>query len=159
LDPETDVGPLITSEDRDRVSEWMDEAVDAGAERLTGGTVAAGHLRPVVLDQVGNEARIWKREAFGPVIAVRSFETLDEAIRLANDTEYGLQAGIFTRDLSTAFAAMERLEFGGVTINEAPTFRVDQMPYGGTKGSGNTREGPHFTVREMTEERTVVLRI
>ncbi len=159
LDPETDVGPVITSEDRERVAEWINEAIEAGAERLTGGTVEGGHLRPVVLDAVGDEVRIWKREAFGPVIAVRSFETLDEAIDLANDTDYGLQAGIFTRDLGTAFAAMERLEFGGVTINEAPTFRVDQMPYGGTKGSGNTREGPHFTVREMTEERTVVFRI
>jgi acyl-CoA reductase-like NAD-dependent aldehyde dehydrogenase len=159
LDPETDVGPLITDEDRERVSEWIDEAVEAGAESLTGGTVDGGHLRPVVLDRVGDEVRIWKREAFGPVIAVRSFETLEEAIDLANDTDYGLQAGIFTRDLNTAFAAIERLEFGGVTINEAPTFRVDQMPYGGMKGSGNTREGPHFTVREMTEERMVVLRI
>ncbi len=159
LDPETDVGPVITSEDRQRVAEWIDEAVDAGAERLAGGTVDGGHLRPVVLDAVGREVRVWRREAFGPVIAVRSFETLDEAIDLANETDYGLQAGIFTQDLATAFAAMDRLEFGGVTINEAPTFRVDQMPYGGTKGSGNTREGPHFTVREMTEERTVVLRL
>src|SRR6266540_1983230 len=148
LDPETDVGPVITSEDRQRVAEW-----------LAGGTVDGGHLRPVVLDAVGREVRVWRREAFGPVIAVRSFETLDEAIDLANETDYGLQAGIFTQDLATAFAAMDRLEFGGVTINEAPTFRVDQMPYGGTKGSGNTREGPHFTVREMTEERTVVLRL
>jgi acyl-CoA reductase-like NAD-dependent aldehyde dehydrogenase len=159
LDPRTDVGPLITGEDRDRVSEWTAEAVDAGGRSLGGGTVDGGHLRPVVLDGVDPEVRAWKREVFGPVIAVRAFDSLDEAIELANDTEYGLQAGIFTRDLNRAFAAIERLEFGGVTINEAPTFRVDQMPYGGTKGSGNTREGPHFTVREMTEERTVVLRV
>ncbi|MGH2658856.1 MAG: aldehyde dehydrogenase family protein [Actinomycetota bacterium] len=159
LAPETDVGPVITGEDRDRISEWIDEAVDAGARRLAGGTIDGGHLRPVVLDLVEPELRIWQREVFGPVIAVRAFDGLDEAIDLANSTDYGLQAGIFTRDLDTAFTAMERLEFGGVTINEAPTFRVDQMPYGGTKGSGNTREGPHFTVREMTEERTVVLRV
>lgn len=159
LDPETDVGPLISEEDRARVSDWVEEAVGAGASRLGGGTVDGGHLRPVVLDDVGTELPVWQREVFGPVIAVRSFESLDEALDLANGTDYGLQAGIYTRDLATAFTAMERLEFGGVTVNQAPTFRVDQMPYGGTKGSGNTREGPHFTVREMTEERTVVLRM
>jgi acyl-CoA reductase-like NAD-dependent aldehyde dehydrogenase len=113
----------------------------------------------LVLDGVAPHLRIWQREVFGPVIGVKSFETLDEAIDLANGTEHGLQAGIFTRDLNTAFSAMERLQFGGVTVNQAPTFRVDQMPYGGTKGSGNTREGPHDTVREMTEERTIVLRV
>jgi acyl-CoA reductase-like NAD-dependent aldehyde dehydrogenase len=113
----------------------------------------------VVLDGVDPKVRAWNREIFGPVISVGTFDTLDEAIELANDTDYGLQAGIFTRDLNRAFAAIEGLEFGGVTVNQAPTFRVDQMPYGGTKGSGNTREGPYFTVREMTEERTVVLRI
>lgn len=159
LDPDTDVGPVITSEDRDRISEWVDQATEAGADRLAGGTTDGGHLRPVVLDGVDTELRVWQREVFGPVVGVRAFDDLDDAIDLANATDYGLQAGIFTRDLNTAFAAMERLEFGGVTINEAPTFRVDQMPYGGTKGSGNTREGPHFTVREMTEERTIVLRV
>jgi acyl-CoA reductase-like NAD-dependent aldehyde dehydrogenase len=92
-----------------------------------------------------------------PVVAVRAFEDIDEAFELANGTDYGLQAGIYTADLNTALTAAERLEFGGVTINETPTFRVDQMPYGGTKESGNTREGPHFTVREMTEERMVVV--
>jgi acyl-CoA reductase-like NAD-dependent aldehyde dehydrogenase len=159
LNPGTDVGPLISGGDRDRVSEWIDEAERAGAEKLAGGTIDGGHLRPVVLDRVEPELRVWQREVFGPVIGVRAFDDLDEAIDLANGPDYGLQAGIFTRDLNTAFAAMERLEFGGVTINEAPTFRVDQMPYGGTKGSGNTREGPHFTVREMTEERTIVIRL
>jgi acyl-CoA reductase-like NAD-dependent aldehyde dehydrogenase len=158
-DPKTDVGPLITLEDRDRVSEWIEEAVDSGSRSLLGGTVDGGHLRPVVLDGVDPKVRAWNREIFGPVISVGTFDTLDEAIELANDTDYGLQAGIFTRDLNRAFAAIEGLEFGGVTVNQAPTFRVDQMPYGGTKGSGNTREGPYFTVREMTEERTVVLRI
>jgi acyl-CoA reductase-like NAD-dependent aldehyde dehydrogenase len=159
LDPETDVGPVITSGDRDRISQWVDEAADSGAARLAGGTTDGGHLRPVVLDGVDPELRVWRNEVFGPVIGVRAFDHFDEAIDLANGTDYGLQAGIFTSDLNTAFAAMERLEFGGVTVNEAPTFRVDQMPYGGTKGSGNTREGPHFTVREMTEERTIVLRV
>ena len=156
---DTDVGPLIDEDARTRVGEWVDEATDKGAERLTGGTFDGGHLRPTVLDRVPTDVRAWEREIFGPVLGLRTFESLDEAIGLANNTDYGLQAGIFTRDLATAIAASERLEFGGVTINEAPTFRVDQMPYGGTKESGNTREGPHYTVRDMTEERMVVIKL
>jgi acyl-CoA reductase-like NAD-dependent aldehyde dehydrogenase len=156
---DTDVGPLIDEHARTRVGEWLDEATDKGAERLAGGTFDGGHVRPTVLDRVPTDVRAWEREIFGPVLGVRSFESLDEAIELANDTDYGLQAGIFTRDLATAIGASERLEFGGVTINEAPTFRVDQMPYGGTKESGNTREGPHYTVRDMTEERMVVIKL
>ena len=94
---------------------------------------------------------------FGPVCTVNPYDSLDEAIELANGTPYGLQAGIFTSSIGAALAAAERLEFGGVTINEAPTFRADQMPYGGVKDSGNTREGPRWAVREMTEERLVVI--
>jgi acyl-CoA reductase-like NAD-dependent aldehyde dehydrogenase len=156
---DTDVGPLIDEDARTRVGEWVDEATDKGAERLAGGTFDGGHLRPIVLDRVPTDVRAWEREIFGPVLGLRTFESLDEAIGLANNTDYGLQAGIFTRDLATAITASELLEFGGVTINEAPTFRVDQMPYGGTKGSGNTREGPHYTVRNMTEERMVVIKL
>jgi acyl-CoA reductase-like NAD-dependent aldehyde dehydrogenase len=156
---DTDVGPLIDDDARRRVAEWIDEAADTGAERLAGGIFDGGHLRPTVLDGVATDVRAWDREIFGPVLGLRTFESLDEAIELANDTDYGLQAGIFTRDLTAAITASERLEFGGVTINEAPTFRVDQMPYGGTKESGNTREGPHYTVRDMTEERMVVIKL
>ncbi|MBD0317296.1 MAG: aldehyde dehydrogenase family protein [Thermoleophilia bacterium] len=158
-DADTDVGPLIDEDARTRVAEWIDEALAAGAERVTGGTGEHGHLCPTVLDGVATDVRVWTQEVFGPVVGVRPFSTFEEAIELANGTPFGLQAGIFTRDLSTAFTASERLEFGGVTINEAPTFRVDQMPYGGTKESGNTREGPHYTVREMSEERMVVLHL
>ena len=96
-------------------------------------------------------------EAFGPVCTIQAYDTLDEAISLANATRYGLQAGIFTGSVKTALAAAAALEFGGVTVNEAPTFRADQMPYGGVKASGNTKEGPHYAVREMTEERLIVL--
>jgi acyl-CoA reductase-like NAD-dependent aldehyde dehydrogenase len=158
-DDETDVGPLIDAEARARVGSWLDEATDRGAELLVGGTFGSDHLRPTVLDRVPTNVSAWKREIFGPVLGLHAFTSLEEAIALANETEYGLQAGIFTRDLATAIAASERLEFGGVTINEAPTFRVDQMPYGGTKESGNTREGPHYTVRDMTEERMVVIKL
>jgi acyl-CoA reductase-like NAD-dependent aldehyde dehydrogenase len=96
---------------------------------------------------------------FGPVCTVTPYETPEEAIALANGTRFGLQAGVFTSDLKSALRAARELEFGGVTINEAPTFRADQMPYGGVKDSGNTREGPAYAVREMTEERLVVLQL
>ena len=103
--------------------------------------------------------RISCEELFGPAVAVSSSNTIEEAIALANGTRYGLQAGIFTRDLKTALTAAQRLEFGGVTVNEAPTFRADQMPYGGVKDSGNTREGPAYAVRELTEDRLVVINL
>jgi acyl-CoA reductase-like NAD-dependent aldehyde dehydrogenase len=157
LSPETAVGPLIDAAALDRVVEWVDEATAGGSRRVVGDGVRGTCLAPVVLDEVDPAARVWHDEVFGPVVSVRTFESLDEAFDLANDTEYGLQAGIYTQDLQVALTAAERLQFGGVTINETPTFRVDQMPYGGTKESGNTREGPHFTVREMTEERMVVV--
>ena len=97
------------------------------------------------------------QEVFGPVCVVNPVDSLAEAYERANGTDFGLQAGIFTASIATALAAAEALEFGGVTVNEAPTFRADQMPYGGIKESGNTKEGPAFTIREMTEERLVVL--
>jgi acyl-CoA reductase-like NAD-dependent aldehyde dehydrogenase len=158
-DPSTDVGPSITTAARERVAAWIDEATMAGAKPLAGGTFGDGHLRPVVLDGVGLEQKVWSKEVFGPVVSIVPFDTFDEAIDLANGTEFGLQAGIFTRDLKSALEAMHRLRFGGVTINQAPQFRVDNMPYGGTKASGNTKEGPHDAVREMTEERMVVVRL
>jgi acyl-CoA reductase-like NAD-dependent aldehyde dehydrogenase len=96
-------------------------------------------------------------EVFGPVVTVSPVDTLDEAIELANSTKYGLQAGVFTGELATMIRAARALQFGGVIVNEAPTFRADQMPYGGVKESGNTREGPAYAVREMTEERLVVV--
>jgi acyl-CoA reductase-like NAD-dependent aldehyde dehydrogenase len=154
---ETDVGPLIDRESRDRVLEWIEEARTAGAEVLTGGAMDGELLRPTVIANASPDLKVSCREVFGPVCTVNPYDTLDEAIALANGTPYGLQAGIFTSSTKTALAAAERLEFGGVTINEAPTFRADQMPYGGVKDSGNTREGPRWAVREMTEERLVVI--
>jgi acyl-CoA reductase-like NAD-dependent aldehyde dehydrogenase len=158
-EPDTDVGPLIDDAARDRVADWTDQALSSGAEGLVGGTAERGHLLPTVLDGIPTNTRAWQREIFGPFLGLRRFATLDEAIALANGTEYGLQAGIFTSDLTTAIIASERLDFGGVTVNEAPTFRVDQMPYGGVKASGNTREGPRYAVRDMTEERMVVIKV
>jgi acyl-CoA reductase-like NAD-dependent aldehyde dehydrogenase len=159
LDPETDVGPLITAGDRDRVKEWVDEAVAAGAELLTGGElVDEGRcLAPTLLGSPPREAKVWCEEIFGPVATIDRFSDFSEALRMANDSKFGLQAGVFTRDVSRGLEAANTLEFGGVLINEVPTFRADQMPYGGVKDSGNTREGPAFAVMELTEERFITL--
>ncbi len=155
----TDVGPLIDGVNRDRVLEWIEEARAAGAEILAGGTLDGELLRPTVVASPGPELKVSCEEVFGPLCTVSAYDSLDEAIALANGTRFGLQAGIFTASLKTALRAANELEFGGVTVNEAPTFRADQMPYGGVKDSGNTREGPAFAVREMTEERLVVVQL
>jgi acyl-CoA reductase-like NAD-dependent aldehyde dehydrogenase len=156
-DEETDVGPVIDTEAKERVLAWIAES---GGEVLTGGDVTDdGLIRPTVIVRPLPEAKVSCEEVFGPVCTVTPYGSLDEAIELANGTRYGLQAGIFTPNVKTALAAARRLEFGGVTVNEAPTFRADQMPYGGVKDSGNTREGPAYAVRELTEERVVVLQL
>jgi acyl-CoA reductase-like NAD-dependent aldehyde dehydrogenase len=156
-DEGTDVGPLISEHDRDRVLDWVRAS---GGEVLTGGdTTASGLVRPTVIANPRPDDKVQCEEVFGPVVTVTRVATLDEAIERANATRYGLQAAIFSADLATCFEAAQRLEFGGVTVNEAPTFRADQMPYGGVKASGNTKEGPAWAVREMTEERLVVLQL
>jgi acyl-CoA reductase-like NAD-dependent aldehyde dehydrogenase len=155
-DEDTDVGPVIDEGARDRILSWIEEAKSAGARVLTGGDVTDGLLRPTVLAEVTPDMKVSCLEVFGPLCTLSAYESVDEAFQLANGTEYGLQAGIFTSKVQTALAAGDALDFGGITVNEAPTFRADQMPYGGVKASGNTKEGPHYAVREMTEERLVV---
>jgi acyl-CoA reductase-like NAD-dependent aldehyde dehydrogenase len=154
---ETDVGPVIDDGARERILEWIGEARSGGATVLAGGEENEGLIRPTVLADVKPEMRVAREEVFGPVCTLTPYDSLEEGLRLANSTRYGLQAGIFTGSLESALAAARGLEFGGVTVNEAPTFRSDQMPYGGVKASGNTKEGPHYSVREMTEERLVVI--
>jgi acyl-CoA reductase-like NAD-dependent aldehyde dehydrogenase len=156
-DEETDVGPVIDEDARRRILEWIKEARAAGAEILSGGEEQDGLIRPTVIANAAPELKVSCDEVFGPVVTVNPVDSLDEAIELANSTRFGLQAGIFTNGLSNALKAAQKLEFGGVTVNEAPTFRADQMPYGGVKDSGNTREGPAYAVRELTEERLVVI--
>jgi acyl-CoA reductase-like NAD-dependent aldehyde dehydrogenase len=158
-DEATDVGPLISESERDRVLSWIEQARDSGGAILTGGRLDGDLLLPTVVEQPPQDAKLSCDEAFGPVCTLQPYDELDEAIDAANATRYGLQAGIFTTSIRTALTASSRLEFGGVTVNEAPTFRADQMPYGGVKDSGNTREGPAWAVREMTEERLVVLQL
>ena len=158
-DEATDVGPLISESERDRVQSWIEQARDSGGTILTGGRLEGDLLLPTVVEQPPQDAKLSCDEAFGPVCTLQPYDELDEAIDAANATRYGLQAGIFTTSLRSALTASSRLEFGGVTVNEAPTFRADQMPYGGVKDSGNTREGPAWAVREMTEERLVVVQL
>jgi acyl-CoA reductase-like NAD-dependent aldehyde dehydrogenase len=156
-DAETDVGPVIDEGARERILSWIVEARDGGAELLTGGELDGELIQPTVIANAAPDLKVCHEEVFGPVCVVNSYESLDEAIELANGTRYGLQAGIFTNDIRAALKAAQELEFGGVTVNEAPTFRTDQMPYGGLKDSGNTREGPAYSVRELTEQRVVVI--
>ncbi len=158
LDEATEVSSLISTSERDRVKSWIDEAVDEGASVACGGEIGDdGVLRPTVIVDATPDMNVCALEVFGPVVAVQGFTDFDDALRMANDTRYGLQAGVFTRDIDKALRAVRTLDFGGVTVNEVPTWRADQMPYGGLRDSGNTREGPAYSVREMTEERLVIL--
>ncbi len=153
---DTDVGPVIDEDARDRILDWIG---GTSGEILIGGDLEGDLIRPTVIANPTREDKVSCEEVFGPVCTVTAVDSFDEAIELANGTRYGLQAGVFTASIDNAFRAAQKLEFGGVTINEAPTFRTDQMPYGGVKDSGNTREGPRYAVREMTEERVVVLEL
>ena len=156
-DDATDVGPLINEQARTRLLEWISAS---GGEVLTGGDVTdQGLLRPTVVASPSPEADLSCREAFGPVCAVQPYDSEDEAFALANSTPYGLQAGIFTRDIALGLRAARTLDFAGVTINESPSYRVDHMPYGGVNESGNTREGPRYAAREFTEERLVIIEL
>ncbi|MFN2628290.1 MAG: aldehyde dehydrogenase family protein [Gaiellaceae bacterium] len=154
---ETDVGPVIDAGARARILQWIEEARDSGARVLAGGGLDGELIRPTVLADVSDDQRLSCEEVFGPVVVVNPVDSLHEGVERANATRFGLQAGIFTAALGSALEAAAALEFGGVTINEAPTFRSDQMPYGGVKDSGNTKEGPAWAVREMTEERLVAI--
>ncbi|MFN8163766.1 MAG: aldehyde dehydrogenase family protein [Solirubrobacterales bacterium] len=159
LDPDTDVGPLITPGDRDRVKEWIDQAVGSGAKLLAGGELLdeGRCLAPTLLGAPPKDAKVWCEEIFGPVATIDTFTDFSQALEMANDSKFGLQAGVFTRDIGRGLEAARTLEFGGVLVNEVPTFRADQQPYGGVKDSGNTREGPAYAVQELTEERFVTL--
>ena len=158
MDEATDVSALISAGERDRVAEWVQEAAAQGATIAAGGTVGAdGVLRPTLIANATHEMKVCSQEVFGPVVAVQAYDDLDDALRMANDSRYGLQGSIFTSDINKALKAVRTLDFGGVLVNEVPTWRADQQPYGGLRDSGNTREGPAFSVKEMTEIRMVVL--
>lgn len=158
LDEGTVVGPVIEARHVERVLGLVKDAVAAGARVLAGGQASGQVIEPTVLVDAGPELRVCRDEVFGPVTVLAPFRTFEEALGLANDTRFGLQASLFTRDLARALGAFERLEYGGVLINEPPTFRSDNYPYGGTKDSGSGREGVRFAAEEYTEPRVLVLR-
>jgi acyl-CoA reductase-like NAD-dependent aldehyde dehydrogenase len=154
----TVVGPMINAEARDRVRSWIDAAVQAGGRLLTGGDCAGPCLRPTVLEGVPRDQAISAQEAFAPVVVLDVYDTFREALDIVNDSTFGLQAGIYTRDLQRALDAWNELEVGGVLVNNVPTFRVETMPYGGVKDSGFGREGVRYTMEEMTELKSLIVR-
>ncbi|WP_150238924.1 aldehyde dehydrogenase family protein [Nocardiopsis quinghaiensis] len=156
-DPATDVGPLVEEAAAERVAEWIEEAVTAGAELLTGGTREGVTVAPTVLADVPADARVVREEVFGPVLVLQRAAGVDAAFAAVNDSDFGLQAGVFTRDLPTAFRAHRELEVGGVVIGDVPSFRADQMPYGGVKGSGVGKEGVRAAMTDLSYERVLVL--
>lgn len=140
-----------------RAEEWINEAVGAGARLLCGGGRRGAFLEATVLTDAHNEMRICSEEVFAPVAVIQTFDDFSTALADANNTSYGLQAGVFTHDTRRMFEAARELEFGGVMINDAPAFRVDNMPYGGVKLSGFGREGVRYAMEEMTEPRLIVV--
>lgn len=156
-DPSTLVGPVISLASAERIERWIDDAVARGATRLVGGAREGAVVPPTLLADVDPASQVSCQEVFGPVMSLVPFDTLDEAIDRVNATPYGLATGIFTNRLDAAFKAARRLHVGGVHINETSSSRVDLMPYGGSKDSGFGREGPHYAVREMSEERLITL--
>lgn len=159
LDPATEIGPMISESEARRIEAWVDAAVDSGARVLTGGRRDGSYYEPTVIDNVVPGMDVLAREAFAPIVCIERYEDFGEALARVNDSVYGLQAGVYTESLDKAMQAFRRLEVGGVIINDIPTFRVDQMPYGGVKGSGTGREGPRFAVEEMTELKLCVMRV
>ncbi len=158
LDESTDVGPMIDESNAVRAEEWVSEAMRMGGRLLTGGKRDGTLLAPSVLVDVPDAARLWKDEAFAPVMAVRAYRELGEAIDAVNASRYGLQAGIYSDRLEDVLRAVHEIRCGGVMVNDVPTFRVDLMPYGGEKASGLGREGPRHSIQEMTELRVVAMR-
>ncbi|MCU1683487.1 MAG: NAD-dependent aldehyde dehydrogenase [Amycolatopsis sp.] len=155
-DTEVDVGPVVDEAAAERIVAWVDEAVASGAKLLTGGARAGATVQPTLLTDVPVTAKAWSEEIFGPVLAVSIVDGVDAAFAAVNDSAYGLQAGVFTRDVHIAFYAATELEVGGVIIGDVPSFRADQMTYGGVKGSGVGREGVLAAMTDLTEERVTV---
>jgi glyceraldehyde-3-phosphate dehydrogenase (NADP+) len=156
MDDKVVIGPLIDDGSADRVESWIDEALKGGARALYRGPRKGRLLGPTILDRVKPKMKVSCREVFGPVLTIEAYKSWDDAIRKANDSEYGLQAGVFTRDASRMMQAWHELEVGGVVGNDIPTLRLDHLPYGGVKSSGFGREGLREAMREMTEERLLL---
>ncbi len=159
LDETTDLGPMISVREAERAERWVREAVLGGATVLHGGQRDRGTLQPTVLTGTNRRMSVCCQEIFAPVVVLEPYDDLPQALSLLNDSAYGLQAGLFTRDVSVSFAAFEDLEVGGLVLNDVPTFRADSMPYGGVKDSGLGREGVRYAIEEMTERKTLVFNL
>jgi len=157
-DPATRVSALIDERSTSRVLDWVGQAVAAGGRLVAGGERDGASIAPTVLAEVPAGSAAWDEEIFGPVVALRTVADLDEALRVANDSRYGLHAAVFTSSLASAHRAIDELEVGGVVINDVPGFRSDVMPYGGVKDSGIGREGPRWAVEEFTVTRMAIIR-
>lgn len=159
LEEDTDVGPMITQEDAIRTEEWVGEAIKDGAKILIGGKREKNFYYPTVLTNVKPDMKVMRLEVFAPVVCLIEFEDFSDAVRMVDDSIYGLQAGIFTAEIEKAFEAIKKIKVGGVIINDVPTYRADQMPYGGVKESGIGREGLKYAIEEMTDMKMVVFNL
>ncbi|WP_430734280.1 aldehyde dehydrogenase family protein [Fodinisporobacter ferrooxydans] len=159
LDESTDIGPMIRMEEAKRVESWVQEAVDQGAKIVLGGHREGALYQPTILTNVNADMKVCRQEVFGPVVSIDTYSDFDDVIARVNDSDYGLQAGVFTNNLGLAMKAAREIEVGGVIINDASAYRVDHMPYGGVKRSGTGKEGPAYAIEEMTEERIVVFNV
>lgn len=155
----TDIGPMISIAEAERAENWIRDAKKNGAKIITGGRRDEAILEPTILVDVKEDMKVVCEEIFAPVISIIPFDDIEEAFNLANNSNMGLQVGIFTSDINLAMQATQKLQFGGVIINDVSTFRADVMPYGGVKDSGIGKEGPHFAVKEMTDEKLVVINL
>ncbi len=155
-DASTNIGPMIAEKEAIRVEDWVNEAVRQGAKLQAGGKREGVFYQPTILTNVDRDMKVCRNEVFGPVVAVDTYQEEDEVIAKVNDSEYGLQAGLFTNDLRFAMKAAEKIEVGGLIINDTSGYRVDHMPYGGVKKSGTGKEGPKYAMEEMTEEKLIV---
>ena len=159
FDKNCDVGPMISRKELERAASWLEEAKKMGAVIAVGGNVVGNCLAPTVLTGVTRDMQVMCSEVFAPIVSVLPYETFDEALEMADDSVYGLQAGVYTSDINKAFKAIKRLDVGGVIINDVPTFRVDHMPYGGNKESGLGREGVRYAMEEMTNIKMVCINL
>ena len=159
MEESTDVGPLIRESDAVRVTQWIEEAIHSGARLLCGGGRQGSVVEPTVLTGTKSEMKVNCLEIFGPVVTVEPYNTFEEALRRINHSNYGLQAGLFTRDVKLLFQAYDELEVGAVIAGDVPSFRIDQMPYGGIKDSGLGREGLRYAIEEMTEPKLLVMNV
>ncbi|UOQ45110.1 aldehyde dehydrogenase family protein [Halobacillus salinarum] len=159
MDELTDIGPMINETEAERVEEWVEEAVSTGAKVETGGKRSGAFYSPTVLTGVAETAKISKEEIFGPVVLIESVSDLREAVQKSNNVDYGLQAGIFTADINHAFYAIKHMDVGGIMINDSSDYRIDAMPFGGTKRSGIGREGIQYAMNTMTEQKVVCFRL